>query len=1166
MKTRIFVAVIIGLALGLFGLGQSYANVVVTPATGGTNISADTAANSPTPAWTSLSAITIAEATNSPGDFGNGSGKTLVLSLPNGFQFNTSLIPSVSFTPNGNITAVSVTSLTTNKLTITLSVSGTTSNDSLTIGGTTNLQVRPIVGGPLPAARNIFRPTSGGGNAVITGITTDTTGAAGTSFGALSEIAGTVSNLIFATQPASAVVTNVFGVQPVVQTADQFGNSSVLGLAASVNVTVGLSSGAGNLLGTTNLDAGTGAGNGSAVFTNLLIDTAGTNYQLTATSTGLVSAVSSMFVVKATQTISFPTPTNHVYGDSFALSATASSGLPVSFSVVSGPATITNGTITIKGTATVTVRASQAGNSTYTAAPNVDDALLIGVAPLTVTPNNTNRPYLATNPVFTASYSGFVNGDTSSVLTGTLAFSTPATTNSLVGAYAINCSGQSATNYSLTFASGALNVTPLKWPTNVGGNGHFYEAALSPGGITWSNAQAAAIARGGYLATLTSSAENDFAYSLVSNNINFWAVDGSGGDGPWIGAYKLPGPTSQTNWAWVTGEAFAYNNWGPNQPNNFGGSQNFIQLYGPTTPTGELWNDAGDSDIQFTRGYLVEYNSFTNKTGQTISFASLPDKSSGDAPFSLNATASSGLPATFTVLSGPAFIAGNTLTITGVGAVSIDAAQAGNSTYFPAPDVVQSFNVNRSLWTTNVGGNGHFYEVVHVASGITWSNAEAAAENAGGYLASITSSNENAFVLGLVSGNSNLWVITGGSGPAFGPWLGGIQGAGPSSPTNWNWVNGEAFSYQNWGTGQPDGIGDHTQFFSPTLPFTNAWSDLADTGLALSYVVEYDRDPNTRSNQVIGFGPLSDKNYGDPPFYLLGTNSSGLPIIYTVFYGFASISNGNSLVINSAGTIVVQASAVGNSNYFAAPTVSAQFNVNPAPLSVTASNVTCAYGDTNPVFSGLITGLQYNDIITASYASSATTNSPVGQYSIIPTLVDTNSRLFNYLVSSTNGVLTITQANLSVTANNASIPFGATNPIFTGAIVGIRNGDNLTANYNTTATNGSPPGPYPIIPTLVDPTLVLSNYNVSLTNGVLTITSGSLLSILSIAPVGGSNLFITWSSTSNSTYRVQYKTDLSLTNWFSLTPDVVATDVTASITDTNASDVQRFYRIFQVSP
>jgi GH25 family lysozyme M1 (1,4-beta-N-acetylmuramidase) len=66
--------------------------------------------------------------------------------------------------------------------------------------------------------------------------------------------------------------------------------------------------------------------------------------------------------------------------------------------------------------------------------------------------------------------------------------------------------------------------------------------------------------------------------------------------------------------------------------------------------------------------------------------------------------------------------------------------------------------------------------------------------------------------------------------------------------------------------------------------------------------------------------------------------------------------------------------------------------------------------------------------------------------------------------------------------------------------------------------------------------------------------------ILSITTVSGS-VTITWSSVSGSNYRVQYNPDLSGTNWTDLSPDVHATDATASATDNPGGADQRFYRV-----
>jgi hypothetical protein len=98
------------------------------------------------------------------------------------------------------------------------------------------------------------------------------------------------------------------------------------------------------------------------------------------------------------------------------------------------------------------------------------------------------------------------------------------------------------------------------------------------------------------------------------------------------------------------------------------------------------------------------------------------------------------------------------------------------------------------------------------------------------------------------------------------------------------------------------------------------------------------------------------------------------------------------------------------------------------------------------------------------------------------------------------GKLTITAAPLSVSVNNASRTYGAANPIFTGVITGVQNGDNITATYASAATPGSPVATYAIAPTLVDPGGKLGNYLVTLSNGVLTVIQASTTTTLSVAP------------------------------------------------------------------
>jgi hypothetical protein len=325
---------------------------------------------------------------------------------------------------------------------------------------------------------------------------------------------------------------------------------------------------------------------------------------------------------------------------------------------------------------------------------------------------------------------------------------------------------------------------------------------------------------------------------------------------------------------------------------------------------------------------------------------------------------------------------------------------------------------------------------------------------------------------------------------------------------------------------------------------------------------------------------------------------AALPVLTVSYSGFVNGDTAASLTTPPAVTTTGTASsAVGTYPITASGAVDANYTisympgtltVSPVALVVTANDASRVYGATNPVFTGTITGLQNGDNITATYATTATVSSPVGTYSITPTLVDPSGKLNNYTMSSTSGTLRISEANsdtvvtssqnpslygsnvtftvtvtptepttatprgsvrfyangialggsvalsggvaslgtavlpvgtnvvgaaylgdgnylvssnslaqmvssvaLVVTANDASRAYGATNPVFTGTITGLQNGDNITATYATTATVSSPVGAYSITPTLVDPSGKLNNYIVSSTSGTLRISEAN---------------------------------------------------------------------------
>jgi sugar lactone lactonase YvrE len=93
----------------------------------------------------------------------------------------------------------------------------------------------------------------------------------------------------------------------------------------------------------------------------------------------------------------------------------------------------------------------------------------------------------------------------------------------------------------------------------------------------------------------------------------------------------------------------------------------------------------------------------TTIVNQAIAFAPLPNKSAGDLPFALTATTSSGLPVYFAILSGPALLNSNVVTLVGSGTVTTIAWQPGNSNYNAAVPVQQSFNVSQIPQTITFG-------------------------------------------------------------------------------------------------------------------------------------------------------------------------------------------------------------------------------------------------------------------------------------------------------------------------------------------------------------------------------------------------------------------------------------------------------------------------------
>jgi len=302
---------------------------------------------------------------------------------------------------------------------------------------------------------------------------------------------------------------------------------------------------------------------------------------------------------------------------------TSSSGLPVTISILSGPATIISNTITPTGAGNVTLAADQPGNANYYAAQEVTTSFVVEPANQTI--------ILPAIPI--QSY-----GAGSIPLSATDSSGLP---------ISYSVTGPASLSNNILTITGAGTVTVV---ANQAGSSNYN--AASP---------------------VTNSFIVNPENQILSPPISSLSVGES------------PIPLSPTN---ALGLPLSYSLIsGPATLSN-----NILKVTGFGTVT-IVTMQAGNSDYN----PAVETNSIAVKYAQKLSsFVRIPKKNYGDKPFRiLTPLSSAKLQVSLSVLSGPAKISNNIVTISGIGTVTITANQIGNSNYNSVSEVT-SFEVHKA--------------------------------------------------------------------------------------------------------------------------------------------------------------------------------------------------------------------------------------------------------------------------------------------------------------------------------------------------------------------------------------------------------------------------------------------------------------------------------------
>ena len=700
------------------------------------------------------------------------------------------------------------------------------------------------------------------------------------------------------------------------------------------------------------------------------------------------SASQTFTVTKATQSIDFPAISGQSVGDTVALNATASSGLPVSYNV-SGPATLAGNVLTCTGAGTVTVTASQVGNDIYEAATSIARSFEVSLVPQTIAFTTIGNQTATDTVTLSATASSgldvtFVVTSGPAVLNGSTLTFTGAGEVTVTASQAGNATYASASAsqmFTVTKATQSIDFTAIEGQSV--GDTMTLNATASSGLVVSYNVSGPASLEGNLLTctgagtvTVTASqagndiyeaatsVERSFEVSLVIQSIDFTTI----GD--------------QTAIATVTLSATA----------SSGLDVTFAVTSGPAEVNGSTLTFTGAGEVTVTASQAgndiyasaSESQTFSvTKATQSIDFPAISGQSVGNT-VTLNATASSGLAVSYTV-SGPATLDGTTLSFTDAGTVTVTASQSGSAIWAAAADMVQTFEV--SLLTQTID-----FPVIPDQVTTNTVTLSATATSGLGVTFAVTSGPAT------LDGNTLTFTSAGTVVVTASQAGGGNYTA--AADVSWEFEVTKAVAEVTLGglsqtydgesksvtvTTEPEGLLVAVTYNGRAEPPTavgsyvvsatvedTIWEGIATGALVIG-----------KASHRIEFAEIGEQ-IATNTVALSATASSGLEVTFDVTSGPA-VLEGNVLSFTGSGTVVVAASQAGNESY-EATSVSQTFVVSKAMAEVTLGGLLQTY-DGEPKSVTVITepaGLS----VWVTYDGSTDPPSPVGSYAVSATVED----------------------------------------------------------------------------------------------------------------------------------------------------------------------------------
>ncbi len=577
------------------------------------------------------------------------------------------------------------------------------------------------------------------------------------------------------------------------------------------------------------------------------------------------------------------------------LKAASSAGLPVGFEIIYGTATIVQNALTDPGEGPITLRAFQAGNENYDAAPSVLRTIIVHTVPQTID--------FAPIPD--------IQLESASIRMNSLGRGAPLAIPPVSGRGPVQLSAIASSGLPVAFilvsGPGTLTGNTLT-PT---GEGQITVRASQPGDVVFR--AVAADQSFNVRRPPSTKAEQTIHFEGVPN-LKF-------GTGP-ISLNAQASSGLRVDFEIISGRADL--------------SNNTVIPLGAGVVTVRA-TQPGDSNYQ--AALPVERMLAIAKGDQRISFDPLPSVRLGSEAVPLNANASSGLPVSFEIVSGPAAVSGNSLAALGAGMVRVRAYQNGNADYESAPPVEQILAIGKKLQTISfappadvVFGSGPIELIVTASSGLP-------------------------VEVELISGTATL------SGKVITPVAAGALKIRATQPGNEEYEPAMAVEQslaikKRTQTIQFEPLADAVFASTPVPLFATASSGLpvsfevvsgkgtiSGNLLTLSgagqVIVRARQSGDERfenasdvertlavgkASQSINFSPVAPLRFGDPPLPLKATSDSGLPVKFEVLSGPVSLENG-FLMIKGAGLGLLSITQPGDDDYLPAPLLQNMFTI-----------------------------------------------------------------------------------------------------------------------------------------------------------------------------------------------------------------------------------------------